>query len=122
MSARLFMAILLLATPALARAAEPGRKPPSMTVIPPEAGGAPAAAAATPAPPTLLSTPPAKSGLTSLSSMGKGAPECRAECAEQRYSCLSSEDEGGGQCDPRWTRCVAACDGDARASLLNGAY
>ncbi|MEO6377888.1 MAG: hypothetical protein ABIO37_07680 [Caulobacteraceae bacterium] len=45
-------------------------------------------------------------GLAGLPVTGDAAPICRAGCAQERYSCLSAEDES---CDARWSRCVAGC-------------
>ena len=47
-------------------------------------------------------------GLGGLPATGDPAPICRAACAQERYSCLSAEDES---CDHRWSRCVAGCTG-----------
>jgi hypothetical protein len=54
----------------------------------------------TPVMPTLSS-----GGLPPPSQSGDPRPQCRAECAKQRYQC-SPDDEG---CTDRWTQCLAAC-------------
>ena len=45
-------------------------------------------------------------GLSGLPTTGDPAPICRAACAQERYTCLSADDES---CDHRWSRCVAGC-------------
>ena len=45
-------------------------------------------------------------GLAGLPATGDPAPICRAACAQERYTCLSAEDDS---CDHRWSRCVAGC-------------
>ena len=47
-------------------------------------------------------------GLSGLPATGDPAPICRAACAQERYTCLSADDES---CDHRWSRCVAGCTG-----------
>lgn len=114
MRAALALLLTLAATPAAAASEEATSKPHNMTVVPPEAGGVrPKPQASSPAKP-----------LTTLHwtrHVGEAAPICRTQCAEQRYACLSGEDDGN-QCDTRWSRCVAVCGGDARAGALNRAY
>ena len=123
------IAVLALATGAHA-ASKPGAK---KFFIPPPAKAAQAGlkGAAAPAPSVVATAPtlgPASSnlrmsalnsgaaipgqnlarGLSGLPTAGDPAPICRAACAQERYTCLSADDES---CDHRWSRCVAGCSG-----------
>jgi hypothetical protein len=50
-----------------------------------------------------LATPPA---ITPLRPIGDPAPICRAQCAETRYVCATTDDL---DCDSHWSQCVADC-------------
>ena len=121
------LTVLALATGAQA-ASKPGAKkfivmPPSKSAQAGLKGGAGPSPAAPPPAPILgpasstlrmsalesgLSAPGRNlsRGLAGLPVAGDPAPICRAACAQERYTCLSADDES---CDHRWSRCVAGC-------------
>jgi hypothetical protein len=76
---------------------------------------APPAPAPTPNPPIRPPPPPTlRSAVRSTSSrpavIGRSTTaQCRAQCSEQRLSCLAVPESG--DCDGKWTQCLSTCAG-----------
>ena len=90
------LALILLALPAAALAADAPPASPKITVV-----AQPASAAATPAAaPTPKLQPVATAPATDPS-------ECRMSCAQTNYFCRAGDQPDG--CSDAWTQCVASC-------------
>jgi hypothetical protein len=108
-----------------AEAASDGKAKKYFIPPPPKAKDIGLKGVAKPVPPTIQAVAPLRSGgsnqpvsrlaltsstlsqgLSGLPRVGDAAPICRAQCAQDRYTCLTVDDE---VCDTGWARCVAGC-------------